>query len=355
MKTLKRLIKYGNHYGFLDLKKLLYYTGFIGGCLFAIIGNTGCKKEAHSVEQDGPVIIKDTVINSTSSVHEDLLSYNPTKPTVVIFKNNVISAQVTSAHIVIFGSEGSTAGNHMQDGATITGNKIAWTGTSLTDQTGGIVVGYNVNASIEYNYLLNCPYGVSVKSTGFVYTAGGIAYNVYSSSFRVGVCIKGMNNVKVYNNTFYNERTQDVVGSVYITSNFDEPGNQPSTNSQIFNNVFYTKHRVANIYCDQASLSGLQCDYNLYWCEDGEPVFVVAGQLTTMTQWKALGYDQHSVVMNPNFTDMVKFIPSAQLNYGTNLGNEWQNGLDVNTQWNGTDPVVSPQGTTWQVGAYVVK
>ena len=174
-------------------------------------------------------------------------------------------------------------------------------------------------------------------------------------SFKAGIIAKGMSGVKIYNNTFYNKRNvgEGVVGSIYINSNFDVPSNPASTNCQIYNNIFYTKHQVSNIFCDSASLVGLQCDYNVYYCEDGEPVFKIAGNMITLTQWKAMGYDKHSVVVNPNFNDFTSLIPSAVLNYGTNLGSTWQYGLDITTQWNGSDPIVRSQGSNWQVGAYI--
>jgi hypothetical protein len=104
---------------------------------------------------------------------------------------------------------------------------------------------------------------------------------------------------------------------------------------------------------DQASLAGLKCDYNLYWCEDGEPVFRIAGNTITLTQWKAMGYDQHSLRINPNFASFATLIPSAPLNFGTNLGSAWQYGLDPQTQWNGSDPILKAQPAAWQLGAYV--
>jgi hypothetical protein len=274
---------------------------------------------------------------------------------LLIFKNNSISAQNSNSQIVMFGSQASGSNDHKLDSLTIVGNKIVWTGNDLADNNDGMVVAYSVNANIKYNYIQNCPYGISTKSNGFTYTSGGIGYNIFESSFKVGAAAKGMNGVKFYNNTFYNTRNvnEGVIGSVYIVSNFDDPSNLPSTNCQVYNNVFYTKHQVANIYCDMASLTGLQCDYNLYWCEDGEPVFKIAGKQITFSQWQAMGYDTHSVVINPNFVDFTSLVPSAPLNVGKDLGLTWQNGLAINNLWNQQDPFTNPQGAAWQVGAYV--
>jgi hypothetical protein len=294
--------------------------------------------------------------NSTDPGRFDVFRLSPTTNMLVRFKNNRFTVRNSDDHIILLGSEDPSPSDHKLDGITITGNKVVWTGTNLTDYNHGLLTGYSINAIIEYNFIQDCPYGTPTKSSGFNYTCGGVAYNVYTSSFMVGTGAKGLGGVRFYNNSFYNTRKpgQGVIGSVYINSNNDWGAPGPvSTNCQIFNNVFYTKHQVANIYCDQASLVGLKCDYNLYWCEDGEPVFRIAGKTITLTQWKAMGFDQHSLRINPNFTSFATLVPSAPLNFGTNLGSVWQYGLDPQTEWNGSDPILKAQPAVWQLGAYV--
>jgi hypothetical protein len=302
------------------------------------------------------LVISGINTNSTDPGRFDVFRLSPTTNVLVLFKDNRFTARNSDEHIILFGGEASSSSDHKLDGITIIGNKIVWAGTDLTDDNEGILIGYGINAVIKYNFIQDCPYGTPTKSSGFNYTDGGVAYNVYTSSFKVGTGAKGLSGVRFYNNSFYNTRnsSQGVVGSIYINSNNDQGTPGPvSTNCQIYNNVFYTKHQVSNIYCDRASLVGLKCDYNLYWCEDGEPVFRIAGNTITLTQWKAMGYDQHSLRINPNFTSFATLIPSAPLNFGTNLGCAWQYGLDPQTQWNGSDPIVKAQPAAWQLGAYV--
>lgn len=303
-------------------------------------------------------IIQDTTIHSTNVSGSDIMTIQPNTPYALIFKNNYISAQNKNAHIMLLGTEIPGASDRMLDNAIISGNKIIWTGNDLTDSNEGVLFGYSINALIEYNFVVNCPYGTPVKSSGLSYTSGGTAYNVYGPSFKVGVGSKGTSGVKFYNNTFYNTRDtgEGVVGSVYINSNSDIPGKTDSaTNCEIFNNIFYTKHQVANIYCDAASLKGLKCDYNLYFCESGEPVFRIAGNTITFSQWKAMGYDTHSQIADPHFKDFIFLIPSSRLNYGQNLGDFWHMGLDASNKWDGGDPVLIAQDNQWQVGAFVIK
>jgi hypothetical protein len=301
------------------------------------------------------LIIQDTVIVSTSTNSNDILALHPASFIQAYFRNNRITGQNSNSHLVLIGSEDPGPTDNTLDGIVITGNKIVWTGTDLFDSDEGILIGYNKNATIEYNFMQNCPYGTPVKSGGLSYTSGGVAYNVYGPSYKVGTGAKGTNGVKFYNNTFYNNRdtAQGVIASIYINSNNDLTPAPASTNCEIYNNIFYTKHQIPNIYCDNASLVGLKCDYNVYYCEAGEPMFTIKGLPTPYTKWKAMGFDQHSVVINPNFTDFQSLIPSAALIYGKDLGTTWQMGLDPLTQWNGSDPILKPQGTTWQVGAYI--
>jgi hypothetical protein len=66
-----------------------------------------------------------------------------------------------------------------------------------------------------------------------------------------------------------------------------------------------------------------------------------------------MGFDTHSAVVNPQFVDLVNFVPSNRLDYGINLGTEWQKGLSANAGWGTTDPLTADQDGTWQVGAIV--
>ena len=84
----------------------------------------------------------------------------------------------------------------------------------------------------------------------------------------------------------------------------------------------------------------------------GTPMFKYLGTTKTLAQWQALGYDKNSVVINPNFVNAIDLVPSTRLNYGTNLGPDWQTGLATSAKWAlGTSPATANQNGTWQVGA----
>ena len=273
--------------------------------------------------------------------------------TLLTYRNNSITSVNASGYMLQAGDEGSSVSKNNLSGAVITGNVFTWKGSDVNSITHGVFTGYNLNAKIKYNYLNNVPMGIIRKSDGMTNTSGGIAYNIVKDGF-VAVNIKGMNGVCVYNNTFYSTKTiaQTYRGIIQIYSN-DTPV-AASTGTKIKNNLFYTKHQLSNITIeDIACVNGFESDYNVFWCEEGTPQFNYLGASKTFAQWQALGYDTHSVVVNPNFTDIINFVPKARLDYGINLGATWQSGLSTDATWGKTDPKTSVQNGPWQVGSRV--
>lgn len=281
-----------------------------------------------------------------------------TVKTNLTFRNNSISSSNTFGYMLQAGDEGIASTNNNLDGAIITGNKFVWTGTDMKSITHGLFNGQNINTVIRYNYLDHVPMGIIRKSANnMTNTAGGVAYNIVKSG-AVGINIKGMSNVKIYNNTLYTDRTTSETwrGLIYIYTHIDVTPNSVSHGTKIFNNIFYTKHQTYCIQVDDAeSTIGLESDYNIFYCESGTPVFYYCGARKTFAEWQALGYDTHSRVINPNFKDLVNFVPAARLDYGTDLGSEWVKGLSVNARWGTTDPETVNQNGKWQVGAVIYK
>jgi uncharacterized repeat protein (TIGR02059 family) len=255
------------------------------------------------------------------------------------------------------GDEGIVSTNNNLDGEIITGNKFIWNGTDITSITHGVFTGHNKDVIIEYNYLNKVPMGIIRKSSNdMTNISGGIAYNIVISP-AVAVVVKGMSNVNIYNNTFYQTRTcaETGRGLIDVYTNTDVSPASFAHGTKIKNNIFYTKYQTSNIrILDNDCFTGFECDYNLYWCEAGTPQFEVNGSITSFAQWQALGYDTHSVVVNPNFINFSNFIPTARLDYGTNLSATWQTGLSTTAAWTlGVPPATTNQNGTWQVGAHI--
>jgi hypothetical protein len=279
--------------------------------------------------------------------------------------SNVLSGGGGAGYMLQFGTEGPTPGYTWNlNNMVISGNYLNWTGGYQTPQIQphGIFAAYNINDIITYNYIYQVPMAIIQKSDGTNNndnsanrnSKGAIAYNIIYNPMWDAINIKGMSNTNIFNNTFYSS----VVPAVGIIDIYDNTGtNGVGFGTHIFNNIFYsTSTSVFNIHLETSDcLTGFQSDYNLFYCGSGTPMFKIGSTSYTFSQWQALGYDTHSVVANPNFNNFTDFVPSAPLNYGTNLGAIWQTGLAANAIWSTSAmPATANQGSTWQVGARVI-
>ena len=278
-----------------------------------------------------------------------------TQVTALTFRNNTLTSVNSAGYILQAGDERPGLNNNHLDGAVITGNRFTWNGTDSESWTHALFTGYNLGVIIKYNYLLNTPNGIQRKSDGMNDVTGVVAYNIIKNP-KVGIVVKGMNGVKIYNNTLYTDKTttQTGRGLIDVHTNLDAGLNAPSTGTKIFNNVFYTKF---DTYCinvmDQASLVGFQSDYNVFYSEAGNLKFNAGGSVKTFAEWQALGYDVHSVVINPNFNNFIDFVPAVRLEYGTDLGEEMSLGLATDAVWGTVSPKTAKQNGTWQAGARI--
>ncbi len=277
------------------------------------------------------------------------------RQTLLTFRNNRLTSVNSAGYMLQAGDETPGMNNNNLDEAVISGNWFSWEGNDADSWTHALFTGYNLDVKIMYNYLLNTPNGIQRKSDGMTDNSGMIAYNIIKNP-RIGIAVKGMNGVRILNNTFYTEKTmaESGRGLVDIYSNKEGEIIAPSTGTRIFNNIFYSKHSTLFInVMDEASLEGLQSDYNLFYCESGAPLFSAGGRYVTLEEWQALGYDLHSVVVNPGFTDFTDFVPAKRLDYGTDLGSEFARGLAVNAGWSSVSPATALQNGPWQAGARV--
>jgi len=279
------------------------------------------------------------------------------QPTTLTYRNNSITAVNTSGYMLQAGDETPLSTNNNLDGEIITGNKLIWNGINTSSIiTHGLFTGYNINIIVKYNYLENVPYGIIFKSgtddgDNMTFTSGGCAYNICKNG-KFGGRVKGINGLKFYNNTFYSGdgNGQYLLG---LTINLDRTITSASTGTKVFNNIFYSTTQIPMILVDAGCQTDFESDYNIFWCSSGAPVFKIDGVTKSWAQWQALGYDKHSLVVNPNFKDFINFVPTVRLDYGIDLGTTWQKGLSVDGVWGSSDPETVNQNGTWQVGARI--
>ena len=143
-------------------------------------------------------------------------------PTILTYQNNTITSVNTSGYMLQAGDEQITSTNSNLDGSFIAGNKFVWNGTDLSSTTHAVFTGYNLNVIIKYNYLFQTPFGILRKSNGMTNTSGGVAYNIIINPM-VGIVAKGINNVNVFNNTLYSNKTtsETTRGLIDIYTNTD--------------------------------------------------------------------------------------------------------------------------------------
>jgi hypothetical protein len=281
--------------------------------------------------------IEGTITNSSASGNWAGVNIPRNVPTQFKYRNNSITSVNTQGYMLQAGDESPGNTNNKLDGEIITGNKFVWNGANSPSViTHGLFAGYNINSVIKYNYLDKVPYGIIFKSgtdegVNMTFTSGGCAYNICKNGKFAGR-VKGINGVKFFNNTFY---SGDGGGwyLLLISENMDRDVPAPSVGTKVFNNIFYSTIQIPMIKIESASLSNFECDYNIYWCTAGEPRFNIDGETITWAEWRDLGYDEHSRILNPNFLNTIDFVPASRLDFGANLGSDWQTGLSVTATW----------------------
>ncbi len=313
----------------------------------------------------GVAVAQDTILYEGRTYVDTLcdVSYGVTvprsNPAKFIFRNNSVTGCNVHGYMLEAGQEVVTQYTNNLRGAEIIGNKFTWVGCQDSNTiTHGIFTGYNADVKIMYNYVDHVPMSIIRKSNGLTDTAGVVAYNIIVSPPAVGVVVKGMNGVRIYNNTFYSEDSLYVGpgigtwrGLIDVYENDNPVGSAKGV--KIKNNIFYTKRRITNInIMDVECLEGFESDYNVFWCEEGEPMFAIDGQRLTLTQWRERGYDLHSSVMNPYFRNLVDFVPTFRLQWGTPT--EFDMGIAASDYWKeGYDMNLVRQDGYWQQGARV--
>ena len=171
-------------------------------------------------------VIEGETINNTETGFWNGRTVDFSEPLNLIYRNNSITAKNSVGYFLNFRLEGAGADSGNLNAMVISGNKFTWEGI-MNSITHGLFFGYQKNCDIKYNYLDSIPYGMVIKSgipgtpsTSMTYTSGGVSYNIIRNS-RLGVLIKGMNGVKIHNNTFYTSRVDLNFGLIDVSSNED--------------------------------------------------------------------------------------------------------------------------------------
>lgn len=172
----------------------------------------------------------------------------------------------------------------------------------------------------------------------------------YNISYLSGILSKGLSNFKIYGNTVINSNRNGIM----LMSAVD--GSRISTNI-VKNNIVVDYTGVGHLVAIENELTSARhiIDYNVYYSTREKP-FLVDNVEYTFAEWQALGYDAHSVFVDPQISYAQPW-PTSPITIGENLGTDYNTGLDITTNWGSATTVPSvvtkQQGANWQVGAYV--
>lgn len=297
-------------------------------------------------------IFTDSVDNSVIEGTFIRILYADGETTTCNIYNNYIYQKNGSGYAIGIGYDSTTTNVNKVHGIDIYNNILIGRFTSTVNTNGlvhGIFVGFNIDAKVHHNYIDGMALSIVFKANGEIaFTSGGAYYNICINTLE-GVLLKGIDGVSIYGNTIYSLLNNSY--GVYITENDDYIGKY-CDDIIIKNNILKAYY---SIYIAD-SAPDLISNYNILYGNSNYVVNLV-GVLKTLETWQVLGYDTNSLNQNPTFKSPTEFWPIPAITGGEDLGTDYDDGLDITTDW-GSDtqvPVVvtKQQGVNWQIGAYV--
>lgn len=287
----------------------------------------------------------------------EFFNYNTTVSNIRV-NNNYVYAASTSGQI-IFGTEDGVSVNKIS-GINVYNNHLTlsqYFGIFANPHAIGIFD--CANAKIHHNYVNGASIGTVIKDTYLGEVNNGEIYNNVYKNCTSSSMSKGAIGVKFYNNTYIRTSEDfdgDIVPKSFITilSNSIVGG---GTNTIVKNNIFVDNEKVdvnSSVYgIDVADVvTGLVANNNVVYTQN---VLVNGVTYPTLAEWQAAGFDTNSQFTNPNLTP--ELWPTSPITIGENLGTDYDDGLDITTNWGSATQVPSvvtkQQSVPWQVGAYV--
>lgn len=276
--------------------------------------------------------------------------------------NNYIKNLGRNVYSIKVGTEVTTSGDNKINDIVIEKNTILghqFIDTSKVGTSHALMVGFQLDAIIRYNYVYRSRINIIVKgNTTTAWTGGGVYGNVSIDSDGELIFIKGVSGVKIYNNTFLNTlATNDASDTMLVRfGGLDESLSLPN-NCILKNNIIIDRSPTVGFTDLIAILSGttgIISNNNILFSVNGN----YGAGVGTFAEWQAIGFDTNSQNINPTFYDTVnhKFYLTTPIYGGANLGTDFDDLLDIYTVFvNGTNlpTVISKlQGNNWNIGAY---
>jgi len=261
------------------------------------------------------------------------------------YNNNDVSAGAEGYGIGVEASSNNVLAKNL-----LYGNRTR--GIELSNDSGaGTVLTGASNNTIEYNSIHdNGDHGLFTNAAPT--QMNRFLYNVVWNH-RNGECFIASGKGHVfYGNTCWNSST----GVVLYTS----PSTPNTDNIIIKNNIFANLLTRAVSLEGSVSMSLLVFDHNDY-DRDGATLFRWPGNTGSgFATWQSLGFDAHSLIVDPQFvsiapaveSDLAVYSTSPTVNGGELLGAPIANGLDPTSTWPAGVKTIK-QGTAWSIGAFL--
>lgn len=294
--------------------------------------------------------IENNILVSNSASTGDVIAVRSGaySPTVKSIKNNYIKCPLTSGHLIYLGNEQTGAGDNYIDGAEVMNNYC----DNVDKHVHGILSGFCKNTKIKYNKVENCDLAIVMKGdSSTINTEGLVAYNVVNNFGGTGIYWKGISDGFCYGNT--------VKGSdsnyYFQTAAYEGDASIPQ-GVTIKNNIFNCAELSSYIYTIIDDEETFTIDKNVIYTTNSSGYYAnVASVDKNLTQWRAFGFDTNSSILSPNLISTL--LPVPLIIGGEDLGTDYDDGLDITTDWGSETEVPSivtkQQGDNWQIGAYV--
>lgn len=317
--------------------------GWISNDLVSIPANSGIV--ANAIKVDGGsayaitnVKIEDNVVNNCATGWGEAVTLTGNINGFSVSKNTVFD--IANIGIVAAGNYTSTAApsNNQARNGSIASNEV-YDCMSAVANSAGIYLDGALNCIVERNEVYNCGVGLAVgaeqntatgnggPATGHIIRNNSVYSNVVTGAIFGGINGSGytttISDIKIYNNTFYKNRTGAVINGVTaiegttvgtIANNFGgEVHFQNSSGITYKNNIMYaTTDKKAFLASAGYTISNFVSDYNLFYREVNTDFIIdltgtsfngssTTGSYNQATFAAATGLDVNSVVGVPGF------------------------------------------------------
>ena len=264
--------------------------------------------------------------------------------------------------------------NNIGTTPVIVRNNSYSTPSDTNAQTDGIFSMGNDGVVYEYNHIVISNNNTTGHSDGFqsymdksiivrnnlLQQANTAPYNnhgAWMSDTLTGGVIQFYDNMVIAPNlnadsavTHWQESTSTQTGTADIWNNTIIGGRRSvnidnSPNVQIKNNIIQPAAGGYGVFVMNTTLAGANVDNNLIWAPNGYIAYT-SGSTLTWSQWRALGYDSHSINADPQFTN------AAAGNYTVSATSPAiDHGATIAAVTNDFSGAPRPSGAAYDIGA----